>query len=201
MDDVIVLTRQLDRQVKEKIFNPLGLKWEQISPHSHLSMKEMVPKLFQIYNINEKPELYIEKYFSEYNQTLKENLKQNVVPGVVELIKKLSDKNYKLALVTSSTLEQAQIVCHGLKIQNLFNAFITANDITRSKPHPEPYQKAIEKLNTKAEECAVIEDLPTGVESAKAAGAGLVIALTTTNSKENLTHADIIIDSLDEIEI
>lgn len=202
MDDVLVFTRALDRKVKETIFAPLNLRWSQISPYTHLSIKEMLLKMFGDLNIKERPEKYLKTYFQEYNRLLAKSIKENTVPGVAELVKKLSKKNYRLALVTSSTLAQAKIVCRGLGLENLFEALVTAEDITHSKPHPGPYQKAIERLRVKPEECAVIEDLPTGIASAKATSPKVVvIAITTTCPKENLKKADFIIDSFNQIEV
>jgi len=201
MDDVLILTRAIDRKVKENLFAPLGLNWSQIFPYTHLSLNEMIPKMFKELKIKDNPEKYIGSYFQEYNQTLIESIKKNTVPGAVNLVKKLFAKGYNLALVTSSTLDQAQIICEGLDLNDLFKVFITADDITHSKPHPEPYQKAIDKLSAKPEECLVIEDLPTGIDSAKNVSPDVVVvAITTTNPKENLKQADFIIDSFNQID-
>ncbi len=202
MDDVLILTRGLDRKVKETVFAPLNLKWLQIASYSHLSFKEMIPKMFQDFSIKDDPGKYIKIYFQEYNKLLANSIKKNTVPGVALLVKKLSKKDYRLALITSSTLEQAKIVCRALDLENLFEVLVTADDITHSKPHPEPYQKAIDRLDVKPEECAVIEDLPTGIASAKGVSKNIfVIAITTTNPKENLKEADYVIDSFNQIEI
>lgn len=202
MDDVLVRTRALDKQIKENIFASLNLQWNQISPYSHLSIKEMLPLMFNYFQIKQSPNKYAQLYFNEYNKALAENIKENAVSGAAYLVKLLFEKNYSLALVTSSTLEQAQIVCQGLGLSNLFKAIITANDITHSKPHPQPYQKAIEELKASLKECLVIEDLPTGIMSAKAVSPQvLVLAITTTNSRDKLQQADFIIDHFGQIEI
>ena len=202
MDDVLVLTRAPDKQVKETIFASLNLKWSQIIQHNHLAVKELMPKIFQEFSIKDDPQKYAEFYFKAYNNLLADTIEKNTVPGVLELIKKLIDKNYRLALVTSSILGQAQIIRRALKLEDAFEVMITANDITHSKPHPEPYQKAIEKLGVKPEECMVIENFPTGVASAKAVGKDvLVVAITTTHSRDDLKEADFVVDSFDQIEV
>jgi HAD superfamily hydrolase (TIGR01509 family) len=201
MDDVLVLTRALDKKVKQEIFAELGLSWDQIFPSNHLAMKELVPKLFKDFGIERQNKEFIERYFLTYNQFLAEDLEKNQVPGIKELVKGLVARNYQLALVTSSTKEQATIVARGLGIFDCFKVFITANDITYSKPHPEPYQKAILALGARPEECAVVEDLPTGIQSAKNASQDIfVVGITTTNSKEKLQQADLVIDSFKELE-
>lgn len=202
MDDVLVRTRIPDKVVKETIFASLNLRWSQIIQYNHLAMKELFPKIFKEFNIKGSPRGYADFYFRAYNKLLADTAKENIVPGVVELIKKLSKKNYRLALVTSSTFGQAKIICQALHLEDLFEVTITANDITHSKPHPEPYQKAVDKLGVKPEECAVIENFPTGVASAKAVSKNVfVIAITTTNLKKELKEADFVIDSFNQIEV
>jgi sugar-phosphatase len=56
---------------------------------------------------------------------------------------------------------------------------ITSNDITHGKPHPDPYLKGAAVLGVASTECIVLEDVPAGIRSGKAAGAR-VIAFTTT---------------------
>lgn len=200
MDDVLVSTRPLDKEVKTQVFVPVGLHWEQIAEHSHLPMKELVPFLFGEYSISENPAAYIEKYFSLYDELLSERLEANAVPGVVDLIHKLSDSMAGLALVTSSTLTQARIVTAGLGISDKFKILVTANDITKGKPDPEPYQKAVYRLEARPAACAVIEDLPTGIASAKAVSPEIyVIAITTTRQPDVLGQADMIINNYSQL--
>jgi sugar-phosphatase len=62
---------------------------------------------------------------------------------------------------------------------------ITAHDITRGKPDPEPYLKGAALLGFAPQDCVVIEDASAGVRSGKAAGAR-VIALQTTETNDDL---------------
>ena len=62
---------------------------------------------------------------------------------------------------------------------------ITAHDITRGKPDPEPYLKGAALLGFAPQDCVVIEDAAAGVRSGKAAGAR-VIALQTTETNDDL---------------
>jgi sugar-phosphatase len=62
---------------------------------------------------------------------------------------------------------------------------ITAHDITRGKPDPEPYLKGATVLGFAPQDCVVIEDAAAGVRSGKAAGAR-VMALQTTETNDDL---------------
>jgi beta-phosphoglucomutase-like phosphatase (HAD superfamily) len=89
--------------------------------------------------------------------------------------------------VTSATRPLAQVRLRAAGLPAPKN-LITATDITHGKPHPEPYLKAAQILGFPARDCVVVEDVPAGIKSGKAAGAR-VIALTTTASPSNLVHA------------
>ncbi len=76
---------------------------------------------------------------------------------------------------------------------------ITADDVTQGKPHPEPYLKAAAGLDLAPDTCLVFEDSPAGITAAKAAGMQ-VVGVATTHRRDDLTHADIVIDRLAQVQ-
>lgn len=76
-----------------------------------------------------------------------------------------------------------------------FSCIITADDVGSTKPDPEPYLLAAQKLGKSVKECLVIENAPLGVQSALSAGM-LCMALTTTLPQQYLLHANWIATSL-----
>ena len=72
---------------------------------------------------------------------------------------------------------------------------VTADDITRGKPDPEPYLLAAERLGVAPERCVVVEDAPAGVQAAKAAGM-TAIGVATTHAATVLAQADVVLDSM-----
>jgi HAD superfamily hydrolase (TIGR01509 family) len=116
-------------------------------------------------------------------------------PGVVELIRELSGQNVPLALVTGSLRAEAQTVLKAFAITDFFRAIIAAEDIAQSKPSPEGYLKGAKVLGVKPADCIVIEDAPTGVRAARAAGMRC-IAVINTHSPEELEGATLIMDQL-----
>lgn len=75
---------------------------------------------------------------------------------------------------------------------------ITADDVANGKPHPEPYLGGAEILGVRPEACVVIEDAPSGIQAARAAGMR-VVAVATTYHPEDLSEADAVVGSLEEI--
>ncbi len=77
---------------------------------------------------------------------------------------------------------------------------ISASNITRGKPDPEPYLKGAAALHFSPHECIVIEDAPAGILSGQAAGAR-VIAVPTTYSADELRRADVLVKRLSDLRV
>lgn len=119
------------------------------------------------------------------------------LPGAMELLQALPAERW--AIVTSCTrpLAGVRISAAGLpKPKHL----VTANDVFRGKPDPEPYLKGAQILGVAAEDCLVLEDAPAGIRAGKASGAR-VLALRTTASDVELQEAgaDWIVDDCTEL--
>ena len=90
--------------------------------------------------------------------------------GVHEkLLSALRDQGVPSALVTMSWRSLADAVVGALP-DGTFAAVVTGDEVSHGKPHPEPYRAAARLLGVSAEDCVAIEDSPTGVRSAVAAG-------------------------------
>ncbi|MGA6994298.1 MAG: HAD-IA family hydrolase, partial [Candidatus Deferrimicrobiaceae bacterium] len=94
-----------------------------------------------------------------------------------------------------------------LGITRCFPHVISAGDVRESKPDPESYRLAYQRLKethplllTTPDRCLVIEDTPAGIRSAKGAGLS-VLAVTNSCSEKQLTEADYLTDSLENVRI
>jgi len=90
-------------------------------------------------------------------------------PGARELLQELHSLGVPCALVTMSWRRFAEAVLAELP-SNTFAATVFGDEVTHGKPHPEPYLKAAALLSVDPQKCVAIEDSPTGVASAHAAG-------------------------------
>lgn len=90
-------------------------------------------------------------------------------PGALELMKEIQDAGIPQALVTMSFGSMAQHVADHIPFAP-FSAIVAGDDVTHSKPHPEPYLIAADKLGVDPTRCVAIEDSVPGVTSAVAAG-------------------------------
>ncbi|MGI9053544.1 MAG: HAD-IA family hydrolase [Ilumatobacteraceae bacterium] len=94
--------------------------------------------------------------------------------GARELLSELNEQDVPCALVTMSWQPLAEAVVAALAPLR-FQAIVTGDAVANGKPHPEPYLRAADLLGVDAEQCVAIEDSPTGVTSAGAAGCVVVV--------------------------
>jgi len=94
-------------------------------------------------------------------------------PGARELLSDLTQQRVPCGLVTMSYRRLAETVIQQLHT-GTFTAVVTGDQVTDGKPHPEPYLLAAERLGADPARCVAIEDSPTGVASAEAAGCVVV---------------------------
>jgi len=120
-----------------------------------------------------------------------------VIRGAKELVEALPPAAW--AVVTSGTryLATSRLRHAGLPQPAVL---VTAEDVEKGKPDPEPYLRAAERLHVAPDQCIVIEDAPAGIEAAHR-GSMKAIALPTTYAKAALSQADAIVSDLSRIRV
>lgn len=153
-------------------------------------------------------EQLLEKKATKYRQTLEAQENLPVYPEIEAFIRELWGSGLILALVTGARRQDVEYILERLKISNAFAVIVTSDDITASKPDPEGYLTAVEKLNQqyadldlKPENCLVIEDTPSGIEAAKRANMQVVGVANTYPFHMIQRQADWTVDYLQELEL
>jgi len=131
------------------------------------SLEIILEKANKIYSEQEKQEM-AEIKNNIYLDFLDELNPKSILSNAVEIIDYLKDEGIKVAIGSSS--RNTKKILKQLGITDLFDAVADGNDITRSKPNPEVFFVASDRLGLLPDECAVIEDAISGIEAAKAAG-------------------------------
>ena len=93
-----------------------------------------------------------------------------IFPGIKELLQKLKDAGYRMAIVTSRTRESARRYMDMFGISEFFETLVTCDDTTVHKPNPEPILLCLEKMGIKAEEAIMVGDSPFDIKCANNAG-------------------------------
>lgn len=90
-------------------------------------------------------------------------------PGAADLVSAVRRAGLRTALVTATHRNLTSIALDTLGREN-FDAIICGDDVTNSKPHPEPYRRGLDALGVTAQQAVAIEDSPSGSMSAVSAG-------------------------------
>ena len=102
------------------------------------------------------------------------------IAGAREFLEALQAQGVPTAIVTSSNCDKmACLYARHPEIKNLVTAVLTAEDARRSKPAPDCYLAAAERLGADISNCIVFEDSPNGLAAGRASGA-FVIGVSTS---------------------
>jgi sugar-phosphatase len=111
------------------------------------------------------------------------------IPGAPELTRFLPRERWGVVTSGRRHLATGRLHLGGIEVPKVL---VTAEEVQRGKPDPEPYLKGAERLGFPPKDCIVFEDAPAGIESAHAANMK-VIALSSTYPASELIAADAII--------
>ncbi|MBM3887689.1 MAG: HAD-IA family hydrolase [Verrucomicrobia bacterium] len=128
-----------------------------------------------------------ERTYAIYLEIIKGRLQP--LPGVHEFIAKCRRRGLRLAVATSADRVKLDGNLREIGVPaEQFDASVTGSEVTHKKPHPEIFLRAAEKLGLPPARCLVVEDAPSGVAAAKAAGSRC-LGLTTSFDAETLRKA------------
>jgi HAD superfamily hydrolase (TIGR01509 family) len=96
-------------------------------------------------------------------------------PGARRLLAELERAGVPFALVSASPRAVVDSVVGGSLADVRFAFTLSADDTVRTKPHPDPYRAAAERLGVAPEACVAVEDSPDGSASAQAAGCAVLV--------------------------
>jgi len=118
----------------------------------------------------------------------------SVAPHVREAVRAAAGRA-ALAVVSAASRSEVESVLHAAGLE-VFDAVVTMEDVTRGKPDPEGYLRALELLSVEAGDAVALEDTEAGVASAKAAGV-YTVGVLGTMGPERLAAADELAERVD----
>ena len=139
---------------------------------------------------------YSQEIITNRLNDFEQTMRFDYVEGFEDFVSRLRSRGVKTAVVTSSNIAKMQSVYQSRsEFRQMFDAILTSEDFERSKPDPDCYLKAAERLGAEIDECIVFEDSFNGLKSGRAAGMK-VVGLATTNSAESIApYSDVIISN------
>jgi beta-phosphoglucomutase family hydrolase len=120
------------------------------------------------------------------------------LPGVEAWLRRLREAQIPCVIGSSTHRENITTTLGVLGLEEFFSEIVTAEDVRRGKPDPEVFLTAARRIGVEPAKAVVFEDALVGIAAAKAAGMR-VVAVSTTEPREKLAHADWVVDRLDEL--
>lgn len=160
---------------------------------------ETPPMWTQMIALQELPAT-LDEILEAYEPVLMARLRQPrpALPGARELIDALRARGVPIALCTASYERWVDAILPSAGLEGLFDVLSTCDMVTRTKPLPEPYLLAAEKLGVPPAECVAIEDSTNGLTSALRAGTHVVQLRATSTAAPPMPGVARIITSLRE---
>jgi HAD superfamily hydrolase (TIGR01509 family) len=128
-------------------------------------------------------------------------LANRVLPGVVDRLDDARGLGLKLGVASSSTQQWVRGHLDRLGILDRFDCVRCRDDVAHAKPEPDLYLAVAECLRVLPEEALAIEDSPNGVAAAKRAGMACVAIPNSITASLDLSHADLVLNSLSEMTV
>lgn len=119
----------------------------------------------------------------------------SALPGAAALLAALPAHSWAIVTSAPSRLAKIRLQCAGIALPH---HLVTADDVSRGKPDPEPYALGAGKLALHPSQCLVIEDSPAGIQAGKTAGCK-TLAVLSSHPIDALLEADWIVPSLDHV--
>ena len=119
------------------------------------------------------PDDYLDKLIAKKTQGYRQQIEQlaelPLSPHLEEFLIQLQAQNIAIGLVTGTIRSEVEYILQTANLAQYFDVIVAGDDLKPSKPEPEPYLLALEKLDLQASECLAIEDNPVGITAAKRA--------------------------------
>jgi beta-phosphoglucomutase len=172
LDGVIVDTAQFHFIA----WKELAAEWNYtLTPEDNEKLKgvsrmDSVNKIAQWANVQTKPEQLLDIAHRKneiYLRFCNQLTPQHVLPGISTLINTLKVNGVFISLGSAS--KNARFVLDKLGLLDVFDVVVDGNDVSKSKPNPEVFLKAAQRMGVSPEHCVVLEDAPAGIEAALAA--------------------------------
>ena len=194
LDGTLLDNNSFHRKTWEAYLKNMGKQISEEEFNAHLNGRTNKDAVEYIYG-RKMSEEESTKYTLEKEALYREIYKPFIKPvsGLINFLEILDKKSVPMAIATSGIQPNIDFMFENIPIKKYFKAVVNSSHITHGKPHPEIYLKVASLLDVSPKNCLVFEDAVVGIKSAKAAGMK-VIAVATTQTKEELSIADMIVD-------
>ena len=201
MDGVLVNTEPLHYRLWKQVFSERGveLSFEAYKGCIGANGKRLMELVLEHYGLDFRGE---KSLFDRYYQLKEENLRHGDIPrveGVSETLLQLQKRGYRMAVASSSTQDYIKLCTDRVGIAHFFDVRFSAERVKNTKPAPDVFLAAAERMNARPAECVVVEDSTNGTRAAKAAGMRCIGLCNPDSGDQDLSAADVLIHSFRDL--
>jgi pyrophosphatase PpaX len=138
------------------------------------------------------------RVYRAHNEPLHETLE--CCTGMDAALAELKERGHRLGIVTAKRRSTVELAFARVPIEHLFDTVVGGDETAQHKPSPEPLLLALDRLGASPGETAYVGDSPFDMQAAKAAGvAAIGVSWGRIHTADKLTHADVIVDTAEEL--
>ena len=195
MDGVIVDSEPLYEQHLQAFLVKLGVSQPELIEVSlkGVSSRDTSKLLIETFQLEYEVDELVTISRKAYLDHLDSIKKLPSIPGVVEFVKYLNKSGFSLALASSASAKRIDLFLSKLRLKQFFPVIVCGDDVKRSKPDPDIFLLAAQKLGAKPSDCVVIEDSQVGVRATKAAGMKCIAYAGSAHNSDDLSEADLVV--------
>jgi HAD superfamily hydrolase (TIGR01509 family) len=198
MDGVLADSEPTYLEAANVVLTPLGkrLSEEQALAFMGRSVRHSWRGIMDLLGLEGSVEDYVRQYDEELVSLLRRP--RPTLPGVRELLAELDRRSLPRALVTSSWQGWVDALLGAIGLTGAFPVVVTEEQVENAKPAPEPFLKAAALLGVEPAACIAVEDTPSGIQAARAAGMYAVQVRAASTAFPPIEGADLVLDSLED---
>lgn len=203
MDGVIIDSEPIHTMTKIQTFRHYGLELAEAEclPYMGRTTKAMFQHFIEKYEVGISLAEMVRYKHERYLAVLHKDVSIEPIPGIMALLQELKAKNIPAAIGSSSGRRVIDAVVEKFQLHKYFQSILSGADLPQSKPDPAVYLLSAKRLGVDAKDCMVIEDAASGIAAAKAAGMYCIAYRNPNSGSQDLSQADKIVDSLEEIDL
>lgn len=193
LDGVLVDTEPLNKACLEEFLAELGKKHRVLKHNLQgLNSRAYWDILKTEYELEYPLEELVSRWRARYLAYLESLDQIPVIPGIPALVDYFAEKQYRMAVASSANHKRIDLVLEKIKLNYSFPVIVHGDDVTHSKPAPDCFLLAAQRLAVQPNTCVVIEDSTNGVRAAKAAGMLCIGYNGSSHNSDDLSQADIL---------
>ncbi|QHW29374.1 HAD family phosphatase [Paenibacillus rhizovicinus] len=201
MDGVIIDSHLVAYQLLCEAANKFGcnLTIEEIKKWGSLSSRQFWARVKEEYHLPHDISVLINSY--DQDREIELYIGIEPIRGVKDFLHELKINQIKTALATSASKKRMNAVLEFFQLHSLFDEVVCDEEVLTSKPDPQIFLLASEKISVEPAECVVIEDSENGKIAAKKAGMKCFGFKGLPHVQENMEESDLIFFDFDDLRV